>query len=349
MTMENTTPGAGPVGIGFTPFEDRPEVISQVAVHAEARGMAFVSVAEAMSLSAPIVLAQLAERTERIGLSTGVLSVWSRTPATLGLLAAELQRASGGRFTLGLGASTRPITEGFHGQRWQSVHERLEQTFVAVRALLRGERLPGTPDGVRPLRLACLPDQPVPTAMAAITPASIRLAGLVADQWLPFLIPLGGIDEGRELIEVVAAEHERPVPASVTASVPVALAADEEAASRIAALWLVSYTTRMGPVYPKVLRAHGYRRELDALLDANTDPRRPVLPAAATRLAEDVLLYGTFEDAPALCRRWQEHTDALALVAPFGLGTDELTAIIDAATREADRAGPVPQPAAVHG
>ena len=51
-----------PLGIGFTPFEDRLDVIERVAVHAEPRGMAFVSVAEAMSLAAPIVLARLACR-----------------------------------------------------------------------------------------------------------------------------------------------------------------------------------------------------------------------------------------------------------------------------------------------
>ena len=43
------------IGVSFTPFEDRVEVIEAVAAHAEARGLAFVAVAEAMSLAAPIV------------------------------------------------------------------------------------------------------------------------------------------------------------------------------------------------------------------------------------------------------------------------------------------------------
>ena len=119
---------------------------------------------------------------------------------------------------------------------------------------------------------------------------------------------------------------------TVTAAVPVALAPDEEGAARIAARWLVTYATRMGPVYPRVLRAHGYHRELDALLEANSDPRQPVLPSRATRLAEDVLMFGTYDDAPELCRRWQAHADALALVTPFGVAADDLIATIDAVT-----------------
>lgn len=80
------------VGIAFTPFEDRVEVIERAAVLAEQRGLHSVGVAEAMTLAAPIVLARLAERTERIGLTSGVLSVWGRSPATLALTAPNCSR-----------------------------------------------------------------------------------------------------------------------------------------------------------------------------------------------------------------------------------------------------------------
>lgn len=337
---------AVPVGVGFTPFEDRLDVIDRVALHAELRGLEFVSVAEAMSLAAPIVLARLAARTHRIGLRTGVLSVWSRTPATLALTAAELQRHSAGRFVLGLGASTAPITEGFHGQVWKAPLDRMRQTCLAVSALLRGERLPAAPEGARPLQLGRPPETPVPLALAAITTASIRLAGELADQWVPFLLPATGVDAGRELIAATAADHERSVVPTVTAAVPLALAAEERDAARLAARWLVTYTTMMGPVYPRVLRSHGYHRELDALLEANSDPGHPVLPAQATRLAEDVLMFGTYADAPQLRRRWQAHTDALAIVAPFGVAADDLVAAIDAVSSEPEAAsGPAKQSA----
>jgi alkanesulfonate monooxygenase SsuD/methylene tetrahydromethanopterin reductase-like flavin-dependent oxidoreductase (luciferase family) len=321
---------AGSIGVSFTPFEDRVEVIDAVAAHAEARGLAFVAVAEAMSLAAPIVLARLAERTQRIGLMTGVLSVWSRTPATLALTAAELQRLSAGRFTLGLGAGTAPITEGFHGQAWTAPVDRLQQTCAAVRALLAGERLPAAPGGARPLRLGCPPRTAVPLAVGAITSPSIRVAATSADHWLPFLLPPAAIDAGRELIAAVAAEEQRSTMPSVTAAVPVALASDRARAAKIAARWLVTYATRMGPVYPRVLRAHGYGRELDALLEANGDSRDVALPSKATRLADDVLIFGTYDDAPDLCRRWLDHADALALVAPFGISAADINATIDA-------------------
>jgi alkanesulfonate monooxygenase SsuD/methylene tetrahydromethanopterin reductase-like flavin-dependent oxidoreductase (luciferase family) len=318
------------IGIGFTPFEERVDVIEQAAVLAEKCGLGSVGVAEAMTLDAPIVLARLADRTERIGLASGVLSVWGRSPATLALTAAELQRASNGRFVLGLGASTVPVTEGFHGQPWHAPLRKLRDTLVATRALLAGERLPGTPDGVRSLRMGCPPEVPVPIALAAVTPPSIKLAGELADQWLPFLLPPTAIEAGRELMAAAGARVSRAHLPTAIASVPLALARDRASAARIAATWLLTYATRMGPVYPRVLREHGYERELTALFEANADPGALTLPAAAERLADDVLLYGTYDEAPELCAARLAHADGLSLVAPFGLPGEHIAETIEA-------------------
>jgi alkanesulfonate monooxygenase SsuD/methylene tetrahydromethanopterin reductase-like flavin-dependent oxidoreductase (luciferase family) len=334
------------MGIAFTPFEDRFEVIEQAALLAEAQGYHSVAVAEAMTLAAPVVLARLAERTEHIGLTSGVLSVWGRSPATLALTAAELQRASGGRFVLGLGSGTAPIAEGFHGQAWNAPLRKVRDTLVAVRTLLAGGRLPAVPGEARALRLGCPPIAPVPIALAAITPPSIRLAGALADQWVPFLLPPAALDAGRELLADAAGDAGRADTATVTTSVPLALATNRAGAARLAAQWLLTYATRMGPVYPRMLGEHGYRRELAALLDANPDPREAHLPVAAERLARDVLLYGTYDEAPALCASWLEHADALTVVAPFGVPAAHITDTIQAIS-SADTAQPParPQPA----
>jgi len=318
------------IGIAFTPFEDRVDVIERAAVQAEERGLDSIGIAEAMSLDATIVLARLAGLTNRISLVSGVLSVWGRTPGTLALTASELQRASGGRFVLGLGAGTTQIAQGFHGQQWQAPVTKLRETLVAVRTLLSGGRLPGVPDGVRALRLAGPPTAPVPIALAALTSPSIRLAGMLADQWVPFLLPPMALDDGRDLMAAAATAIGRTDAAKVVASVPLALAPTRDAASRIAARWLVTYATRMGPVYPRVLRERGYGRELDALLDANHDSPSTVLPAAAERLAADVLLYGTYDEAPTLCQAWLDHADALSAVAPFGMPADNITDSLEA-------------------
>ncbi len=67
------------VGIGFTPFETRSgDVVAlRLAVRADAAGVEAVGVAEGWTHDALVLLAEVAERTERIGVGTSVLS-WSR-------------------------------------------------------------------------------------------------------------------------------------------------------------------------------------------------------------------------------------------------------------------------------
>ena len=321
------------VGAGITPFHTDSEATVRLAVRADELGYSDFGIAEGWTHDAVVLLARIAEITSRIGLATSVLSVWSRTPASIAMSAASLQAASGGRFALGLGASSPPLVEGLHGLTWGAPVARMRETLVAVRALLEGERLPLEREGVRPLRLGTPPEQPIPILVAALAPRSVRLAGELADEWLPFLWARSHLGQGREL--VAEGEALAPVsrPTTVTASVPAALGETEEAARQVAAGWLIAYCTRMGPIYPRILReTFGYASEVDALLEANAGGGAPQLPAASESLARDVTLMGTYGDAPALVREWLDAgADALSLVLPLGLPEERLAEMLEAA------------------
>ena len=336
MSTEASTddPGDGArVGAGVTPFATDADATIRLALLAEERGYARFGTAEGWTQDAVVVLTQIAGATTRIGLATTVLSVWSRTPATIAMAAAGLQRVAQGRFALGLGASSPPLVEGLHGLTWQRPVERMRSTLTAVRTLLEGGRMPDPRDEVRPLRLGALPEEPIPIQLAALAPASVRLAGELADQWLPFLWARSRLDDGRSLLAEGHARAERAAPAEIVASVPLALGADEEASRQVAAGWLLAYLLRMGPLYPRMLRdAFGYEREAEALLAANADGGAPRLPAEAEPLARDVTIMGTYDEAAAAVGAWLEAgADAVDLVLPFGLPEQRLREMLEAA------------------
>ncbi len=313
------------VGVAFTPFETRADTIVRLATRADELGLARVDVAEGWTHDATILLAEIAQRTERIGLGASILSVWGRTPATMALTAAGLQRASNGRFRLGLGAGSPPLTEGFHGLPWDRPVGQLRRTLTAVRALLAGERLPEPVPGARALRLGALPETPVPLALAALSPASIRLAGELADAWAPFLWARSRLADGRELLCEGGA-------ARVAVGVPVALAHSEAEARRLSAWWLTTYLTRMGPLYPRLLgHRFGMADAVEALLEGAL-AKRADLPAAAEALARDVTLLGTYDDAAAAIDAWfAAGADELQLVLPPGHPEEQLEEIIELA------------------
>jgi alkanesulfonate monooxygenase SsuD/methylene tetrahydromethanopterin reductase-like flavin-dependent oxidoreductase (luciferase family) len=325
--------GGSSVGAGVTPFQTDAEATIRLAVRAEELGYARFGTAEGWTHDAVVVLTQIAGATSRIGLGTGVLPVWSRTPAAIAMAAAGLQRASGGRFALGLGASSPPLVEGLHGMVWQQPVSRMRATIVAVRALLEGARLPLDREGVRALRLGAPPERRIPILLAALSPPSVRLAGELADHWLPFLWARSRIADGRALLAEGEARSEAPADTGVTVSVPLAIAPDEETAGQIAAGWLLAYLTRMGPLYPRTLRGQfGFAREIDALLEANANGGLPRLPPAAERLAREVTVMAAYEEAPDAVRLWLDAgADAIDLVLPLGLPEEQLHQMLEAA------------------
>jgi alkanesulfonate monooxygenase SsuD/methylene tetrahydromethanopterin reductase-like flavin-dependent oxidoreductase (luciferase family) len=323
------------LGVGFTPFETRTDVIVRLAGHAEGVGLDRVDVAEGWTHDSLIVLAELAARTSRIGLGTSIISVWGRTPATMALGAAGLQRSSRGRFSLGIGAGSPPLAEGLHGRRWERPLARLRETLTTVRALLAGDRLPEPAPGARALRLGVVPESPVPILLAALAPGSIRLAGELADGWTPFLWARSRVQDGTALLQEGELAAELPTPTRVSLGVPVALGPDEASARRLAAWWLSTYLTRMGPLYPRMLgQRFGMSAAVDAIVDAADGDASPELPAAAEDLAQDVTLFGTYDGAADTIATWfAAGADSLNLVLPPGHPEEELAEFLDVASR----------------
>jgi len=130
------------------------------------------------------LLGYLAAATERIGLGAGVVNAYTRHPALLAMAAATLDRVSGGRFTLGLGASERAVIEGRMGIPYGQPHQALREAVAVLRSLFAGESVSASTgrDRLRDARLAVPPgSERLPIFLAAMGPKALRLAGAIAD------------------------------------------------------------------------------------------------------------------------------------------------------------------------
>lgn len=257
-----------PLGVGLVPMETRRDVILRVATRAEELGYSSFSLAEGWGHDAGVLLAEIAGRTSRIRLGTGVLNVWGRSPASIAMLAASLAEVCGGRFDLGLGAGSPQLAEGLHDVEFRAPVARLAEVTRQVRRLLDGERMqPTAPDRSRPLRLAVPPATRIPIQLAALGPRAVEVCGELADGWIPFLLPLSGLAGGIRMLEEAAAGSGHPRP-QVRPALPAAVAPDRERGRGVAIWWLSFYLTRMGPLYAQILRAHGWGATVDAVVAA---------------------------------------------------------------------------------
>jgi alkanesulfonate monooxygenase SsuD/methylene tetrahydromethanopterin reductase-like flavin-dependent oxidoreductase (luciferase family) len=291
-----------PLGVGVTPMETRREVVLRMATLAEELGYTAFSVAEGWGYDAAVLLTEIAARTTRIELGTGVLNIWGRSPASIAMLAAGLAEASDGRFALGLGAGSPQLAEGWHDVPFQAPVRRMATVARQVRGLLDGERLVRS-TGNRGLRLAVPPRSRVPLNLAALGPAAIRLCGELADAWYPFLMPMSGLKEGMCLLDEGAARAARPRP-QICPGIPTAVLPDPDAAREVTAWWLAFYLTSMGPLYAATLRNRGFGEAVDAVIAANPRGAPHTLPAAAQVLADELLISGGPDAARVGLDRW---------------------------------------------
>jgi probable F420-dependent oxidoreductase len=163
------------------------EAIERVKL-AEALGYESVYVTHIAGRESLTVLSAYAMSTSRIRLGTGVVPIYTRTPATMAQTAATVDELSGGRLTLGLGVSHRPVVEGWHGQSIDHPVAEMREYATIVRAILRGEDPPSGEKWQTGFRLFGLDPRPaLPIYIAALSPAMLRLAGEIADGVLLWL------------------------------------------------------------------------------------------------------------------------------------------------------------------
>ena len=184
------------------------EAVDQV-VELEKIGLGLALVAEAYSYDAISQLGFLAARTSRIELGTGIVPIYTRTPALMAMTAAGLDYVSDGRFRLGLGASGPQVIEGFHGVPFDAPLGRTREVVEICRQVWRRERVTyngkyyqvplsaerGTGLG-KPLKLINHPvRERIPIAIAALGPKNVELTAEIAEGWQPVFFSPEKADE----------------------------------------------------------------------------------------------------------------------------------------------------------
>lgn len=127
-------------------------------------------------------VAVVGERTERIGLATGIVPAYTRTPVALAQEAGTIAESTNGRFLLGIGSGHKALVESWHGQQFHHPVEAMRDYLTIVRTLLRdgsvsynGAQFSGH------FGFLGFTPPPVPILVGALGPRMLQLAGELAD------------------------------------------------------------------------------------------------------------------------------------------------------------------------
>ena len=185
---------------------------AQAAEHAESLGFEMVTVFDHLHGRSPSVepwtlLTWVAARTERVRVGTNVLGLPFRHPAVLAKMAETLDRLSGGRLVLGLGAGSGGDEFRAFGLAERSPGEKVEALEEALR-IIRGlwTEGPFTLEGrhftVREARIEPRPGHPIPIWFGVYGDRMLEVLGRYADGWIPsffFLPPEGAFEKLQRL------------------------------------------------------------------------------------------------------------------------------------------------------
>ena len=277
----------------------------------ERAGLDIVFVPEAYSFDAVSQLGFIAARTTRLEMASGILPVYSRTPALTAMTAAGLDFVSGGRFTLGLGTSGPQVIEGWHGVPYDGPIGRTRELIEICRMVWRRERLDykgryyrlplegGTGLG-KPLKLINHPvRERIPIVIAALGPKNVALAAELAEGWQPvFYFPeKAAIAWDAPLAEGKAKRDPDLGPLDVIAAAPLAIGADVTGLRELARPYFALYIGGMGArgknFYYDLACRFGYEDEArqiqDAYLSGRKDEATALVPA---ELLEKTALIG---------------------------------------------------------
>ncbi len=255
---------------------------------------------------AALVLAAYAAATQRVGLATGVLPIYTRHPTAMAQMAATLDELSGGRFILGIGISHKVTVESMWGLRLDSPVDAMREYLEILRASLRdgAAAVDGKHFSARWAYSA--PRRAELTIMiSALNPRMLELAGERADGvvlWMcspayirDHVIP--GVTAGRQKAGKSMEDFE------IVAAVPVCLTSDRAAAQAVFRQTVERYANL--PYYRKMMDASGFKSELDA-------------GAVSEGMIDELAGIGDESQVCEAIRRYREAGVTLPGAGPFG-------------------------------
>lgn len=309
-------------GLGLT-SEDQLQIVRE----AERLGYDSVWAAEAYGSDAATILGWVAGQTSRIRIGSAIFQMPARSPAMTAMTAATLDQLSGGRMILGIGSSGPQVAEGWHGQRFGAQIQRTREYVAVVRKALARERLEfdgetiqlPLPDGPgKALKLTIAPVQDaIPIYLAAIGPNNTRLAGEIADGWIPTLFSPEHVAEFRPLLEEGAARSGRSLDGfDVAPTVNVFVTKDLESARDAMRPFLALYVGGMGSrdrnFYNQLVQRYGFEDAARKVQDLYLEGKRE---EAAAALPDELI------DLVSLCGPPDRVRERLAVYRDAGVGT----------------------------
>ena len=199
-------------------------------------------------------------KTQKIGSS--IINIYSRSPSTISMGSATTDILSNGRLILGLGTSSVPIVENFHGEKFENPVQRMKEYVEIIRLSLTKKQInySGKIFNLKNFTLLIEPKrQSIPIYLAAINQKMVNLTWEVADGVIFYLRP---IDEMKKTITEMQLQKKIDVTCQIITCVS---ENSEEAVKR--AKKTIAFYVSVGKIYREFLKKNGFETDTNNIFE----------------------------------------------------------------------------------
>ncbi len=208
------------------------------------------------------ILSHVASIANKPKLGSSIINIYSRSPALTAMSAVTLDVISGGRFMLGLGTSSKPIVEDWHGMEFKNPLQRMREYVDVSRLVMSGKKV--SYDGkffhLKNFGLLIKPERTrIPIYLAAINQKMVELTWEIADGVIFYLRPL---HELKTTIEKMQSRRKIDVACQLITCVS---SDSEKAITRVKQT--IAFYVSVGGIYRQFLASNGFKKETETIFE----------------------------------------------------------------------------------
>ena len=198
--------------------------------------------------------------TQKIGSS--IINIYSRSPSTIAMGAMTVDSISKGRLILGLGTSSIPIVEDYHGAIFEKPVQRMKEYVEIIRLILSGKPInySGKIFNLKNFTSLIKPQRTnIPIYLAAINQKMVNLTWSIGDGVIFYLRPM---EEMKQTISKMQAKKNIDVACQIITCV----SEDSDDAILRAKKTLAFYIS-VGKIYREFLENNGFKNETNNIFN----------------------------------------------------------------------------------
>jgi alkanesulfonate monooxygenase SsuD/methylene tetrahydromethanopterin reductase-like flavin-dependent oxidoreductase (luciferase family) len=283
------------VGFSLGPLLSSDELINCARLADSSACADSIWIPESWGRESFATLGALSQVTTKVRLGTSIVSIYSRTPATVAMAATTLDMLSSSRTVIGLGASTGAIVENWHGVKFESPLARMREFVQCIRLMIAGEKVnfDGKFFHVKNFKLLHPPQRKkIPVLVGAVNNGMISLAAEVADGAIFFLRPL---EELRKTAQKLKSAGGGEI--EIACSIICAVSDDQPEKARQRAAQTLAFYVAVGKYYRDFLSRNGFRTVSTKIAEAYANEGLAAATSCVTdKMLKSLVICGTRED-----------------------------------------------------